>query len=55
MSWRKTVTEKLFEEIYDSCNNNENQYDACQSLLDNNGNAHISENTKEPENSNVNI
>ncbi len=43
------MTEKLFEEIYNSCNNVENKYDACQGSLDNNGNARISEDTKEPE------
>lgn len=46
------MTEKLFEEIYNSCNSDENQYDACQGSVDN---VHISENVKEPENNNVNI
>ena len=43
------MTEKLFEEIYNSCNSSENAYDTCQGSLDSNGNSHISENVKEPE------
>lgn len=49
------MTEKLFEEIYNSCNSDENQYDACQGSVDTNGNVHMSENIEEPENNNVNI
>ena len=49
------MTEKLFEEIYISCNSDENQYDACQGYVDINGNVHMSENIEEPENNNVNI